>query len=99
MCLQHTVFTRIVYDPLIETRQFWSKTKHILVFSRVCSLAPAALRVTITLPHAIIGAVKRVWSATLLKSPDHRIMGNSADVEERKGAERGARERAQRRGL
>lgn len=42
--------------------------KHIPIFSCICSLALAARRVTAMMPHVvIIGAVKRIKNATLLK--------------------------------
>lgn len=75
--------------------QFLGK-KHISVFSHVCTLALAVPCVTVTLPHLlVVGAVKRVRKAPLLKRPGDRFMGSSAEVKGRKGAECGAQERAQ----
>lgn len=67
------------------------------MFSRVCSCALAVFRVNIIFPDIIvIGAVKCVRNATLLKCPDDCIMGNSVNVERKKGVKRGTREHMQR---
>lgn len=63
-----------------------------MVFSHICSLA----HITVMLPHiVVVGAVKCVRNAMLLKLLEDRIMGNSTDIEGRKEAERRARERVQ----
>lgn len=64
------------------------------IFQYFRSLVLAVPLVTVTLPHVVIGAIKRIRNATLLKRPDDCTYYEQfcQDVEGRNGAEREGQE-------
>lgn len=75
------------YSPKFKTTSNLKLYLNVPVFLHICSLTLAAPHVTVMVPRVVVGAVKRIRNTTLPKWTEDHIMGNSTDVERRKGAE------------